>query len=220
MEAEETDEFNAIARYLWNIALCEALYPTLQCFEVVLRNAIHDSLSMNYHPGWLREERKFRDYEWKAIMSAENTLTRLVREGKLRSDQATEPGRLVSQLTLGFWTGLFVRHYDKTFVAPIIRLALRGFPDPIRNRQTIYNNFERVRHMRNRVFHHEPIWYWQDLPQRHLDIVNCIGYINPTKQGLNGLLDRFKEVHSQGWEHYGTRITHEILQPKLRRGRY
>ena len=91
-------------------------------------------------------------------------------------------GGLVAELSLGIWTGLFVRHYDKTFAAPAIRLGLRGFPDTIRNRQALYDRFERMRYLRNRVFHHEPIFDWQDLPQLHLDIVRYIGYISPTNK--------------------------------------
>jgi hypothetical protein len=30
-----------LARYLWNVRLCEALYPTLNCVEIGIRNSIH-----------------------------------------------------------------------------------------------------------------------------------------------------------------------------------
>src|SRR5687767_2132954 len=33
------------ARYCWNMALAEAMYPALQCLEVALRNAVHDAIS-------------------------------------------------------------------------------------------------------------------------------------------------------------------------------
>jgi hypothetical protein len=35
----------ALARYLWNMALCETLYSPLQIVEIALRNAIHSALS-------------------------------------------------------------------------------------------------------------------------------------------------------------------------------
>jgi len=30
-----------LARYLWNMALCESLYPPLQMAEIALRNSLH-----------------------------------------------------------------------------------------------------------------------------------------------------------------------------------
>ena len=34
--------------YLWNVALCESLYPCLNSIEIALRNAIHDAASSNF----------------------------------------------------------------------------------------------------------------------------------------------------------------------------
>ena len=43
-------EINAsvIAAYVWNIALCESLYPCLNSIEIALRNSIHDSASRHF----------------------------------------------------------------------------------------------------------------------------------------------------------------------------
>ena len=91
--------------------------------------------------------------------------------------------------------------------------GLRGFPSPIRNRHSLNRKFDDVRFLRNRVFHHEPIWHWDDLPLRHQRIVEYIGYINPTQQKLNHLLDRFESVHASGWKSYRAKIG-EALLPK------
>ena len=36
----------AVALYLWNVALSEALYPALSFFEIGFRNALHEALSV------------------------------------------------------------------------------------------------------------------------------------------------------------------------------
>jgi hypothetical protein len=42
-----------LARYLWNMALCEALYSPLQIAEIALRNALHGCLSTRFGgAGW------------------------------------------------------------------------------------------------------------------------------------------------------------------------
>jgi len=34
-----------LARYLWNMALCESLYSPLQLAEIALRNHLHEALT-------------------------------------------------------------------------------------------------------------------------------------------------------------------------------
>lgn len=43
---------DALARYLWNVALSQALYPTLGALAVGLRNNLHDELAAQYGPSW------------------------------------------------------------------------------------------------------------------------------------------------------------------------
>lgn len=44
------------ARYLWNVALAESLYPLLQFVEVALRNAIHREMSGKFrNPFWFED---------------------------------------------------------------------------------------------------------------------------------------------------------------------
>jgi hypothetical protein len=50
--------------------------------------------------------------------------------------------------------------------------------------------------LRNRVFHHEPIWYWRDLAQQHAQLLETINWINPAMRSLIGVLDRFPGVHA------------------------
>lgn len=48
----ETAE-HTLQRYLWNIQLCEALYPVLNLLEVTLRNTLHSALWQHTgHEDW------------------------------------------------------------------------------------------------------------------------------------------------------------------------
>lgn len=38
----DQDSADAIARYLWNLALCAAMHPVLHTLEVAFRNALFD----------------------------------------------------------------------------------------------------------------------------------------------------------------------------------
>ena len=202
---EDVDELDAVARYLWNIALCEALYPCLQSFEVALRNAVHACMARRYGAAWFQAVQPLRRLEQGKVDDAENSLRN---QGK-----PIESGRIVAELTLGFWTGLFVHEYDRAIVIPLMQSGFRKFPTALRNRRTLYERFEDVRYLRNRVFHYEPIWYWKDLPQRHKALIDDIGFINPETGKLASHLDRFTQVHVQGWKQYREWIDKEFLLP-------
>jgi hypothetical protein len=64
-----------------------------------------------------------------------------------------------------------------------------------------------IRRLRNRVFHHEPIWYWKDLRQQHNEIIEAIGWINPAMMSFIQTLDRFDEVNSQRLDVYQGKLT-------------
>ena len=99
---EDQDDFNVVSRHLWNTALCEALYPTLQCFEIVLRNAIHGSLSDYYRPDWLQDNNFLRSYERDSVTKAEDDL--------FHQNKSVAPGRVVAELVLGGFIGAAQRH--------------------------------------------------------------------------------------------------------------
>ncbi|MDC0711753.1 hypothetical protein POL68_25010 [Stigmatella sp. ncwal1] len=33
--------------------------------------------------------------------------------------------------------------------------------------------------LRNRVFHYEPIWHWEDLPQQYASLRQALGWFEP-----------------------------------------
>ena len=61
---------------------------------------------------------------------------------------------------------------------------------------------EEVRALRNRVFHHEPVWHYQDLQRRHGLIIETIGWINPAMRRFVEMLDRFPETYAKGAGYY------------------
>ncbi len=83
-----------LARYLWNIALCEACYPTLSLFEVALRNAVDHALVPVYGHVWLSETSSML----KPTEKAEILKNKL----KLNPAYADNRNQLIVSLTLGF----------------------------------------------------------------------------------------------------------------------
>ena len=100
------DDLDVVACYLWNSALSEALYPTLQTFEVGLRNALHNALTFRFgQADWYDSPHQFLDQaSQNAILEGKFELT--------KNGKPHEPGRIVAELGFGFWTSLFNRKYE------------------------------------------------------------------------------------------------------------
>ena len=45
-------------------------------------------------------------------------------------------------------------------------------------RQTVHNRMDDLRKLRNRVAHHEPIYFWP-LAQSHADLIQAIAWVCP-----------------------------------------
>ena len=180
-----------LAHYLWNMALCESLYPVLQCLEVTLRNSIHDSVTLAFDkPDWFESvlvEREMRHVE--------RAKSRLESRGK-----APTSDDIVAALSLGFWVNLFYRSYEQKLWP---RLLVEVFPylsPTVRMRAYVSRRLNPIRNLRNRVFHHEPIWHWNDLESHHLNVLDVIAWINPDMLSLVKPVDRFPDVYAHGLE--------------------
>src|ERR1035438_6632267 len=89
-------DFEVIAKYLWNMVLCEALYPGLHTLEIALRNTVRQAAIGRYHnEHWFEPPTSPLDPRGQAsVATAKSELTKV---GK-----ALEPDRIVSELTFGF----------------------------------------------------------------------------------------------------------------------
>ena len=88
----------AIALYERNTSLSEAMYGLLQGLEIPLRNAMHRALSTGLgHEDW------YDAFPWQM---AQHEQIENAKAGLQKKSRAVTPGRMVSELTFGFWVGL------------------------------------------------------------------------------------------------------------------
>jgi hypothetical protein len=116
--------------------------------------------------------------------------------------RALEPGRLVAELTFGFWTSLLEVRYERNKVLwPHLlgaQLLHPSSPRSMRSRKQLSPLLNRVRYLRNRVFHHEPIWHWSNLIQQHTVALDLMGWFSPALRATIEPADRFRAVHAAG----------------------
>ena len=182
-----------LGRYVWNIALSESLYPALNGLEISLRNSVHRALTdLLGNANWF--DHVLTGYGRGKLVS--------VRKRLAQSGIEPSADQIVANCDFGLWTHLFHRSYEGSIWPRLLRPIFPYAPRRRRTRNALYNALNDFRKLRNRISHYEPIWYWQDLPSRHEQILEVIGWISPEKQSLVRLIDRFPAVHSEGIERY------------------
>lgn len=176
LQAASGDTALALARYYWNVELCQAYYPLLHAVEVALRNNLDRSIFPAFPvtrykdiPSWLD-----RIPSVVAHTGASDAIVRAKSKlpgwdptvQRFRSGARTYHGDLVAALSLGFWIGLLDSVYDGGR-----RGGARLWPDHLktvfpgaggRSSGELRNAFNQLRHFRNRVFHYEPVWPKRD----------------------------------------------------------
>ncbi len=190
-KADGANDDVAIARYLYNIELCKSLYPLINIFEVTLRNSI-DSVLVNF----------FNNPDWNNTIPLNQTELAMITDAQLkikRNGKKYSHGRLVAELTLGFWVALMGRKYNtQSFQFAIIKNCLHGCPSHLKKSSAVQKNLAEIRFLRNRIAHHERICHWKDLQQKHDLLLDFICWLNADMHKIALKNDTFNDVYKNG----------------------
>jgi len=176
----------AVNHYKTNIEVSESFYPLLAILEIGLRNSIDFQL-----------RRLFNDESWYENSSFIKIVSRFqidrVSEARsciLREKKIISSGKIISELSFGFWTSLLDSKFEKSLWKNI-RLAFPNCPKKIRQRKTMSSKFNGIRKLRNRIFHHESVtWSIPALKNYRNEIMEGIDWLN--KDLLNWCQDIFR----------------------------
>lgn len=177
--------------YSQNVRLSEALYPLIQQFEVVLRNRLEQVLLVSYGTHW------FSDVMFLALL--DNVMSRQLQGAKAELNRWGKPhtsGAIVAELTFGFWTGLLGKTYEQAIWNSHNALIFPYALPSQRNIKVVREDLKKIRTLRNRVAHHEPIAR-PELPIRYKSILELLVWMNP-HMGMwlvKTRLDRFALVY-------------------------
>jgi hypothetical protein len=175
MEAREGHHVEAVSLYEWNVKISAAFMEILCHAEVLLRNAIdrqfpatdpQAALSFVNGTVWLC------DPETLTVESREKVdeaISRLHRERK----RATRD-RVIASLSFGFWHALFSGAYEELWRSTLFK----AFPDGRGTRREIANLLGPILHFRNRIAHHEAIFF-SNLDRQHSRILKLAYLIDP-----------------------------------------
>jgi hypothetical protein len=184
-------EADALAKYLWNTRLCEALYCSLQMLEVTFRNRVHIEIGKTANnPTWLMNEIGFLPPEEKEFIT--EAKKNLARDGCPVTEDY-----LVSEMKFGFWTSLLNANYDRMW-PKLLPTVFPHIPSRIRTRGDVSVLMNKVRRLRNAAMHHHSIWHWRDLQQSHQEVRLLISYMCKQMGLMAEKTDRFPEIYTNG----------------------
>ena len=190
----------ALGAYAWNVALCESLYPVLNGLEVTLRNSIHDVASTEFGDDYWFDKLELP----KSKKAVEKVRSRLANNPK--DAGYLSAGRLIAELNFGFWVGLLDSSNEQVLWPKLLKPVFPFATRKQRARFRMSERLHRIRILRNRVFHHEPVWYFADLEELHYATMESIGWMNQPTRLFVETLDRFPCTYLRGPGYYELEI--------------
>lgn len=177
---EATDIAECLGMYIWNKRVCAELLPVLQILEVSLRNALcsgYESLfrerrkqqgkntaeiNAEFDPMWLKNF-----YDSAADCQYKDTKTAIVLAANKLEKRGIEltADNLIPELTFGVWSHLCQSHdiNDAQSLQLWPDLLYHAFPGRKMKHSQLINILRNVNRLRNRIAHHEPVWYSKSL---------------------------------------------------------
>jgi hypothetical protein len=181
---------DALALYDWNVVASAAVLTTTAMVEVLVRNSLDAQLV-----AWAAR-RSAR--EWFDVVSLDRQGRQDLRTARDRAAKRGPElhGRVVAELTFGFWRYLTASRYLTSLWVPATAAA---FPlastDLRRRREDVEKRLQRIHFVRNRAAHHEPI-HRRDLGRDLTAAVELSAWISPDaaswvteRSSINAVID-------------------------------
>lgn len=163
VSAADGDAARALELYAHHARLHATLWQTIGHVEVVVRNAMHDALSVRSEDWYDTLRLGFNDETRADIAKARQRVSRYQRP--------ETPGHVVAELNLGFWRFLLSKYYDRLLWTPYLH---RAFPGHSGDRSDLFNEMKRLNDDRNAVAHHQRV---ADPTRTRRRCVRIAGYV-------------------------------------------
>lgn len=165
----------AIRLYEWNMAAGASVMELTGIVEVVARNALDRELrhwAETKHPGSVWFDRVPLDPKGRAdVIKARSRATRNGRRDEVH-------GRVIAELTLGFWRYLVESRYLTSLWIPATHSAFPHGNQDLRQRQReVKSILQQLHFVRNRAAHHEPI-HTRDLARDFVLALKLLGWVS------------------------------------------
>ncbi|MFT3798902.1 hypothetical protein [Microbacterium sp.] len=166
----------AFALYEWNMRASASIIELSSIVEVITRNAIDQQLRE-----WARTRAGGRSWLDAAPLDSRGRadIAKARDRATLRGRRPEVHGRVVAELTLGFWRYLAEARYLTSLWVPAVHLAFPFGDSNLRQRQRdVAFRLQQLNFVRNRAAHHEPI-HQRDLLKDNALAMELAGWVSP-----------------------------------------
>jgi hypothetical protein len=167
---------DAFALYEWNTRASSSVIELASMVEVLSRNALDRELTLwahDRHDGasWFDEA----PLDGRGCSDLRNARERATRQGR----RTEVHGRVIAELSLGFWRFLVESRYLTSLWVPATHAAFPVGAIDLRTRQReVAFRMQQLTFVRNRAAHHEPI-HARDLLKDHASALDLARWISP-----------------------------------------
>jgi len=159
--------------YHWNALISASFLFPLHVFEICLRNAAANAIESYYNPLW----------PWANAFEMSlpsNPRPHFSPRHEIRSARVrhTTTGKIIADIKFAFWVSIFTSRHDGRLWSPCLRREFPNIPATVtiaNARLKIHDVADRVRELRNRIAHHEPI-FQRNLATDYALIKDIVGY--------------------------------------------
>ncbi len=183
----------SLAKYSQQLELNSKLYIPLNIFEIILRNKIHNAVSLIFNDSnWLINIEKDPNSNASNLLSKVKyfTLTKtkkLISDAYLASRKTAKKqerevieGDLISNLSFGFWTSILSKSFSNILhnkglflkIFPNFSFNKLGTSEYLDEEKYFREILDKIRQERNRVFHHEIVKEPITTEENLWDIIN------------------------------------------------
>lgn len=168
------DQERALKIYVWNACVGEAFHLPIQGVEVALRNSVNVGLCATFTDQWWTNEDFLRICE-KEQKDDLNVAFRRIQNRK----KPLITGQVVATLSFGFWVAMLRPRYNPRIWSLQLRSAFPHLPKD-KTRYDLDPAAKRIADLRNRIWHHEPI-FRMSLSEEYRAVMVLLSWLSPTK---------------------------------------
>ena len=178
--AANNDVQVALNLYKWNLEISSSFIVPLQVCEVAARNGVVLAVEQTYGADWHISnsfEQSLPTFRGGYSPSQDFTSTK----AKLIRNNALTAGRIVADLKFAFWENMLTRRHDQRLWTPHYTAAFPNADVSVsiyQARAKAKSHLEKIRKLRNRIAHHEPIFV-RNIQEEYDRILEVIEWRSP-----------------------------------------
>lgn len=175
LRAVDGDLPRALLLYEWNIEASAAVIATTGMVEVIVRNALDQNLS-----SWASERQASSWFDIVPLDQRGAGDVARARDRATRNGRVPERhGKVVAELSFGFWRYLTASRYHAALWVPTLHKAFPYGDEDIRERRMRVERYlSNLMLVRNRAAHHEPI-HRRNLPADLRAAIKLTSWVHP-----------------------------------------